>query len=196
MQLLLIRHGETEWSSSHRQTGLTDVGLTQVGFEQATRTAALISHLSDELGPPATIYSSPLSRAAKTAELVFGSGAAIIENPHIVEIDFGHFEGLTSGEVHRSRPGWSVWCEPCPGGETIDDVGARADTFLTTIRDEAETIAVVSHGIFIRVLAARAVGLPASAGGVLTIDTGGIGIIADVRNATVIQKWNLTSQDR
>ncbi len=75
-------------------------------------------------------------------------------------------------------------------------MGARADTFLTTIRDEAETIAVVSHGIFIRVLAARAVGLPASAGGVLTIDTGGIGIIADVRNATVIQKWNLTSQDR
>ena len=70
MQLLLIRHGETEWSSSHRQTGLTDVGLTQVGFEQATRTAALISHLSDELGPPATIYSSPLSRAAKTASSI------------------------------------------------------------------------------------------------------------------------------
>lgn len=160
--MLVLRHGETAWSASGRHTGRTDVPLTPHGRELARAAGALGARLLD--GRPALVLSSPRRRAVETAEL-----AGLVPDrldPDLAEWDYGEYEGRTTVEIRETVPGWTVWTHPCPGGETAAQVQARADTVLARARDVATggDVVLVGHGHFSRVLAARWIGLAATAG--------------------------------
>ncbi|QCB50694.1 acid phosphatase [Rhodococcus sp. PAMC28707] len=160
-RVVLLRHGETEWATSGRHTGPTDVPLTAVGEQQAVAAGELIVEL--ELREP-LVLSSPRARAQRTAHL---AGLTVDrEWDALSEVDYGDYEGLTSPEIHATVPHWTVWTHPCPNGESIDDFGSRADLVLSVVLPvlvERDVI-LVGHGHFSRALLTRWLELPVAEG--------------------------------
>lgn len=188
MRVLLIRHGETEWSRAKRHTGRTDVPLLEAG-EAAAR--ALAPRLAGE-GPFALVLASPLSRARRTAEL---AGLTPELEPDLQEWDYGEVEGRTTTELREERPGWDIWADGFAGGETADEAGERVDRVIarvTALEDDA-TAVLVAHGHVLRILAARWLGEPASLGGRLALSTAALCVLGFERERRVVWSWNDTS---
>jgi broad specificity phosphatase PhoE len=190
MKLILVRHGATEWSVSGQHTGRTNIELTEQGRTQAHRAAKAVRKVMGSDFATAPVFSSPLARAKETAQIIFGSGRVRFDN-NLMEFDYGDYEGLTSTEIRLSNPTWEIWNDGCPNGETCDAVGMRADSFLQSIERSDATVVAVAHGHLIRILAARAIGLPGAQGQIFTLDTATISIIEDVRGKRAIKMWNL-----
>jgi broad specificity phosphatase PhoE len=183
-EIWLCRHGETEWSRDGRHTSRTDVPLTHEGLEEARRLASRLSDVKFDL-----VLTSPLRRAADTAALAGFPDA--IREPGASEWDYGDYEGRTTTAIREEVPGWTVWTHAPPGGETVDQVGARADRVIARVQDEAPTRALLfSHAHFLRVFAARWIDLRATAGMRLLLDTGSVSVLAWERQVRAIKHWN------
>jgi probable phosphoglycerate mutase len=187
-RVVLVRHGQTEWSRSGQHTSVTDLDLTEHGVAQARE----VTHLLVGMGVrPATVWSSPRLRAQRTATL---AGLTVDEVvPDLTEWNYGEYEGLTSKEIHRDRPGWSVFADGCPGGETPEDVAARADRVLArarTVLDRGDVV-LVGHGHFTRSLAVRWIDLPIGAGALLAMDAAALTVLGVDRGRPIVQHSNV-----
>jgi len=196
-ELILLRHGETEWSRALKHTGRTDLPLTPAGEAAA---AALAPDLAARRIRAA--FTSPARRAVRTAELAGLAGAK--EDPDLWEWDYGGYEGRTTAEIRAGRPGWYLWRDGVvPGdaahpGETVDQVGARADAVLAKVRpllDEGDVV-LVSHGHMLRVLTARWLGLEPAAGRLFRLDTGTLCTLGTEHGEPVISTWNVPPRPR
>ena len=185
-EVVLVRHAETEWSLAGRHTGRTDVPLTGRGREAA---AALPPRLGG--GRFDLVLVSPLRRARETCELC-GEGEGAQQRGDLQEWDYGDYEGLTSAEIQAIRPGWSLWRDGCPGGESARDVGARADRVIGELREHRGSAIVFSHGHMLRVLGARWIGLGPEHGGSLGLSPAAICLLAGEHGAPIIAGWNAT----
>ncbi len=183
-QLFLVRHGETEWSRTGRHTGRTDVPLDEAGCLEAERLSAVVARHDF-----ATVLHSPLSRAAETCRLMGTIRATVDED--LREWDYGDYEGLTTAEIRRQRPGWDLFVDGAPGGETAGQVGQRADRVIARVGAEPGDVLCVAHGHLLRVLAVRWVGLPAVAGRLLALATGSWGVLGWERETPVISRWSV-----
>lgn len=185
-EIHLVRHGETEWSLSGRHTGRSDIPLTPNGEEAARRLAGRLQGLSFS-----AVWSSPSQRARNTCTLAgFGEGAVI--KPDLSEWDYGAYEGITTKEILAGRPGWRLFRDGCPQGEAAADVGARADRIVAELRAAAAPVLVFSSSHFLRVLAARWLGLPPEGGARFVLDTASISVLGYEHDLTepVIRRWN------
>jgi probable phosphoglycerate mutase len=187
MELIFVRHGETEWSKVGRHTGTTDLPLLDEGRAQAQSAARAVGRILG--GREAAIHTSPLKRARETAGIVAPGREARV-CPLLREYDYGDYEGLLAGEIRDRHSEWDLWIHGCPGGETIEQAGARADAFLTSVAGVAGPVLVFSHGHMIRIVAARALGLAASQGRIFAIDTASVSIVEDVRGRPSVSLWN------
>ena len=186
-ELWLVRHGETEWSKSGQHTGRTDIELTDVGRDNAR---ALRPRLAGT--EFARVLTSPLRRALDTSVLAgYGDRAERVDD--LMEWDYGDEEGLTTAEIRQQRPGWTVWSEGPTGGETVWDVGARADRVIELARGTDGVVLAFSHGHFARVLGARWIGLSAADGHKLKLSTAAISVLGYDRETAAILRWNDTS---
>jgi len=188
-RVVLLRHGETEWSRSGKHTSRTDVPLSEHGRERATGIRPLLrSFLGD--GSPALVLSSPRRRARDTAEL---AGLSAEVDPLLAEWDYGDYEGQTTPEIREVVPGWTVWTHPCPGGESAEQVSARAERVLAQARAALDggDVVLVGHGHFSRVLVARWVGLPATEGVRFAMDAGCVTVLGHERGVPRIDHLNL-----
>jgi probable phosphoglycerate mutase len=186
-RVFIARHGETDWSKSGRHTGRTDLALSPQGELNARLLAGALAGV-----PFSAVLASPLRRALRTCELA-GLGAAAEVVADLVEWDYGDFEGLTTAEILARRPGWRLFRDGCPGGESPAQVGARADRLIARLRSMDGDVALFSHGHFGRALAIRWIGLPVGDGDRLQLDTATLGILAyehESRAAPVIALWN------
>ncbi|NKQ27538.1 histidine phosphatase family protein [Streptomyces galbus] len=191
--LILVRHGETEWSRSGQHTSWTDLPLTERGEEQAKSLAPLLS------GRPYSLaLTGPLGRAVRTAELAGVPGA--VPEPDLHEWDYGAYEGVTTVDIHRTRPDWDLWTHGAPPGpeghpgESPDEVGRRADRVLARVdaalaRDDGDVV-LVAHGHFLRVLTARRLGLPPAEGRLFQLATGTLSRLSTEHGRPVIAEWN------
>ena len=195
-ELILLRHGETEWSRDGRHTGRTDVPLTPKGAVSAAALAPVVVErlAGDRL---AAVFASPAQRALRTAEL---AGLPVTKtDPDLWEWDYGGYEGITTPEIQRERPGWSLWRDGViPGdadhpGETVEDVGERVDRVLKRaaplLRDG--DVALVAHGHVLRVLTARWLGLSPTGGRLFRLDTGTVSTLGTEHDEPVILSWNV-----
>jgi probable phosphoglycerate mutase len=183
-KVYVLRHGETEWSLSGQHTGLTDIPLTENGRKTAKRFQPVLATESFAL-----VLTSPLRRARETCELS-GLGEKAEIEPDLVEWNYGEYEGLTPRQIHEKAPRWMIFADGCPGGETPEQVGARADRVIARVRAAKGNAALFAHGHFLRVLAARWLGLPAHAGRFFLLDTGTLCILSDYRGFPAIWRWN------
>ena len=187
-KVYLARHGETEWSVAHRHTSFTDLPLTLQCEENARR---LHERLKD-IGF-AVVLTSPLQRARRTCELAgFGKVAAV--DSDLVEWNYGEYEGRRIAEIHKERPGWNLFRDGCPGGETAEQVGARADRVIARLRAGRCDTLIFSHRHFLSVFAARWVELLAASGGVFFLSEASVSILGydHTLQEPVIQLWNDT----
>ncbi len=185
-QIYLARHGETAWSVSGQHTGRTDLPLTAQGEQNARRLGERLAGLQ-----LACALTSPLERARRTCELAgFGSVASI--DPDLVEWDYGAYEGKTPAEIRRERPGWEIFRDGCPGGESLAQVAARADRVVARLRSIGANVLVFSSGHLLRVLAARWLGLGGALGRYFFLETAALSILGYHRDLTepVIRLWN------
>ena len=185
-EIYLVRHGETEWSLSGSHTGRSDIPLTANGEAAARKLAErLAGHAFS------AVWSSPSARARKTCALAgFGSGAVIRDD--LAEWDYGAYEGVTTKAILAERPGWQLFRDGCPNGETAADAGARADSIIHALREAADSILIFSSSHFLRVLAARWLGLPPEGGAHFVLDTASISVLGYEHDLTepVIRRWN------
>ncbi len=181
-ELVLIRHGETEWSVTGQHTGRTDLPLTERGRAEAQAIAEAVASFDF-----AHTYASPLQRAWTTALLV---GLSPERDDDLLEWDYGEYEGLTTAGTRETIPGWSVWTHPIVGGESVEDVGARADAVIDRYSSLEGRIAVVAHGHFLRVLGARWLGLDAIEGRRFVLNTSTLSVLGWERENRVIRRWN------
>src|SRR5947199_1432536 len=166
MQIVLVRHGETEWSLSGQHTSRTDLPLIDAGVERARAIGPVLAGWDFSL-----VLTSPLRRARETCELAgFGDRAQVLED--LREWDYGEYEGLTTPQIREQRPGWYLWRDGCPGGESADDVGRRVDRVIAEALEAPGDVALVAHGHVLRALAGRWLEQRASFGGRLRLDTG------------------------
>lgn len=180
----LLRHGETEWSATGRHTSRTDLPLTDDGVRGARRAGEVLARLLD--ADPYVIC-SPRRRALRTAEL---AGLAVDEvTEDVREWDYGDYEGRTTPQIRETVPGWTVWTHPCPGGETAEQVTARARAVLDRL---PETAVVVGHGHFGRALVAAWIGRDATFGVRFALAAGGVTVLGDERGVPQIRALNLT----
>jgi probable phosphoglycerate mutase len=194
-EIVLVRHGETDWSRSGRHTSTTDLPLTAAGREQGRRLAARLA----ALGAPdfALVLSSPLQRARETCELA-GLGARMELEPDLVEWNYGRYEGLTSDAIEAAAPGWSLFTDGAPGGESPGQIGARADRVLARLLPVARAggrAVVFAHGHMLRVLGARWIGLPPAGAARLLLDTTTLSVLGFYRGTPAIQRWNDRIED-
>lgn len=185
-QLLVIRHGQTEWSVLGKHTGRTDVPLTEVGRGEARDAARTLEGWS-----LARAYSSPLSRARETAELV-APPCGLEFDDDLLEWDYGEFEGETTPQSRQRIPGWSVWTHTITGGESYDEVGERADRFIARAEREVPSgnVAVFAHGHLLAILIARWCGLPAIEGRRFALATATVSLLGWHREDRVIRALN------
>jgi broad specificity phosphatase PhoE len=184
----LARHGETAWSLSGQHTGRTDLPLTERGERNARALGEPLRGLNF-----AKVFTSPLKRAVRTCELAgFGSAAEI--DPDLVEWDYGQYEGRRTAEIHAERPDWQLFRDGCPGGESPDQVGARADRVVSRMRAVKGDVLLFSSGHFLRVLAARWLGLDAAGGRYLLLTTASLSALGYEHHQTepAIRLWNET----
>ena len=179
----LVRHGETEWARLGRHTGLTDIPLTEMGRAQARAVGGRLAGQRFAL-----VLTSPLSRAAETAAIAGFPDA--IADPDLQEWDYGALEGRTTAEIRGDFPDWTIWRGPWPAGETVDEVGTRADKVIARARAAAGDVLVFAHGHLLRVLAARWLGLPAASGGLFELGTATLSIVGWERDDPSMELWN------
>jgi broad specificity phosphatase PhoE len=183
-EILLVRHGETAWSASGRHTSVTDVALTDHGRAQASALAARLAAYDVAL-----VLSSARRRALDTCTLAgFGDRAEIDDD--LAEWDYGDYEGRTTAAIRSEVPGWTIFGEGAPGGESAAEVAARADRVIARCGAVDGTVAVFSHGHFLRVLGARWVGLEAADGRLLGLDTASLSVLGHEREQRVLRVWN------
>lgn len=182
--VLLVRHGETEWSRSGQHTGRTDIPLTPAGRGQAELLGLQLAGRRF-----ARVLTSPLGRALETCRLAGLDGTAEIRC-ELVEWDYGAYEGRTTADIRSERPGWSLWTDGTPGGETAADVGARVDPVVAELRTAPADIAVFAHGHVLRVLTARWLGLPPGEGRLFALATATVSVLGWERENPVIARWN------
>ncbi len=183
-RVYVVRHGETEWSLSGQHTGVTDIPLTENGRAVARRLKPILAEQTFTL-----VLSSPLSRARETCELA-GLGARAVLEPDLKEWNYGEYEGLTSKEIHAKAPGWMVFRDGCPGGETPAQIGARVDRVLARVRSVPGDVALFAHGHVFRVLVARWIGLAPDAGQHFLLDTATLNVLGSYRDAPAVEIWN------
>ena len=195
-ELILLRHGETEWSREGRHTGRTDVPLTPKGVADAAALAPMVTRRIAD-GRLVAVFASPAQRAQRTAAL---AGLTVTKtDPDLWEWDYGGYEGITTAEIQRTRPGWSLWRDGVipgdaePPGETVEEVGERADRVLKRaaplLRDG--DVALVAHGHVLRVLTARWLGLRPTDGRLFRLDTGTVSALGTEHDEPVILSWNV-----
>jgi len=184
--IYLARHGETAWSLTGQHTGLSDIPLTQRGERNAVRLGERLRGITF-----AAVLSSPLQRARRTCELA-GYGDVARIDPDLVEWNYGDYEGLRTTEIHERDPGWNVFQNGGPHGESVAEVSARADRVVARVREIEGCVLVFSSGHFLRALAARWVGLPVTMGQYLALDTAALSILGYEHNrrSPVIRLWN------
>lgn len=191
-ELIILRHGETEWSRARRHTGRTDLPLTERGEDQARAVAAPVARRSI-----VRTIASPAERARRTAEL---AGLTVDEvDPNLWEWDYGGYEGVTTADIQRERPGWYLWTDGVvPGdaehpGESVEQVGKRVDAVLERVRPLLADgdVALVAHGHVLRVLTARWLELDAAAGRLFALDTGTLSTLGTEHDRPVITSWNV-----
>lgn len=185
----LCRHGETEWARTGQHTGLTDLPLTAVGEAAARRLGERLKPFSF-----AQVFTSPLQRAHQTCILA-GFGKQAIVDRDLVEWDYGRYEGMTTFDIRRETPEWHIFEHGCPSGESVADVAARADRMIAKIRAVQGDVLVFSSGHFLRMFAARWLGLPPNGGANFHLDTASLSIMAyeRARDEPVVRLWNSCS---
>jgi|SRR5579863_10027069 len=187
VQLWLMRHGETEWSRGGAHTSRTDLPLTPEGERRAANLKRLLGGQSFAL-----VLTSPMRRAIDTCRLAgYGDVAQITLD--LREWDYGTYEGRTTADIQADSPGWTIWNGTPPGGETAEQVGARADRVIERALSAAGDVAVFGHGHMLRVLAGRWLGLTPIAGRFLALSTGSVSVLGWEREARVIERWNQTT---
>jgi probable phosphoglycerate mutase len=184
LKLFAFRHGETAWSLSGQHTGTTDLPLTENGRRLAERLRPVLARESFEL-----VLVSPMQRARDTCALAGLADRGVID-PDLMEWNYGEYEGLTSSQIEAQRPGWLIFRDGCPGGETADQVGARADRVIARVRACLGDVAVFAHGHVLRVLAARWIGQPAAGGQHFLLDTGTLCALGDYHDVPAVKIWN------
>ena len=182
-QVWLVRHGETEWSRTHRHTSVTDVPLTDAGVEVARGLAARLADRDFSL-----VLTSPRTRARTTAELAGFPDAEVDEN--LVEWAYGDYEGITTDEIRRTVPGWTVWTHASAGGEAAEEVSTRLDRVVDRVRQADGDALVFAHGHSLRALAARWIGLSVTDGRLFRLDTATISTLGYERETPVLHRWN------
>jgi len=185
-EVVLVRHGETEWTLSGKHTGRTDIPLTAGGRQEAQAVGVEL-----QVRRFALVLTSPLARAAETCRLA-GLGDAAVERDELMEWDYGAYEGRKTIDIREERPGWTLWRDGVPDGETAAQVGARVDRVIAELRSVAGEAAVFAHGHLLRVLAARWLGLEPGAGRLFALDPATISILGYERETPVIRMWNRT----
>ena len=184
-EVVLVRHGETDWSEHMRHTGRTDVPLTEEGRHEAERVGRALRGRSFAL-----VLTSPLERAAETCRLA-GYGELAESRPELMEWDYGEYEGRTTMDIRRQVPDWTIWRYGAPGGESPEQVGARADRILQEVRAASGDTLIFSHGHFLRALAARWLAAPPSEGRLFALDPATLSTLGHEREQPVLRIWNL-----
>jgi broad specificity phosphatase PhoE len=184
MNVFTIRHGETAWSLSGQHTGATDIPLTENGRRLAERMRPALAKEAFAL-----VLCSPMRRARETCELA-GLGDRTVIDPDLVEWNYGEYEGLTPKQIHATAPGWLIFRDGCPGGETPKQIGTLVDRVIARVRATAGDIALFAHGHVLRVLAARWIGLPPGAGQHFLLDTGTLCVLGYYREIPAVRIWN------
>ncbi len=193
VQLWLIRHGETEWSLSGAHTSRTDIPLTDHGRERA-------EELKTYLGGRRfnAVLTSPMQRARETCSIA-GYGWQAVPDDGLKEWDYGVYEGKTTKEIRETHPGWNVWKDEITGGETVEQVGTRADGVIAramaAVLGGDGSVALFAHAHILRILAARWIGLPATGGQYLALGTGSVSVLGYERETRVIEHWNRGFED-
>ena len=186
-RVYLVRHSETPWSLSGQHTGRTDIPLTERGERDAARLLERLRGITF-----AQVLTSPMQRARRTCELA-GLGAHAEVVPDLKEWDYGEYEGRKSVDIHKERPGWNLFEDGCPGGETLEQIAARADRVVARLRQAAGDVAVFSHGHFLRMLTARWLALPPVEARRFLLSAGTVSILAYEHNSLeepVVLLWN------
>jgi broad specificity phosphatase PhoE len=183
-EVVLVRHGETEWSLQKRHTGRTDIPLTEAGRREAERVGRALRGR-----PFALVLTSPLQRAAETCRLA-GFGDVAQARDDLMEWDYGEYEGRKTVDIRREVPDWTIWRYGAPGGESPEQVGARADGVLEDVRAADGDVLIFSHGHFLRALAARWLGLAPGEGRLFALDPATLSVLGHEREQAVLQVWN------
>jgi broad specificity phosphatase PhoE len=183
-EIVLARHGETEWSRDLRHTGRTDVPLTERGRRQAIELGQRLAGRRF-----AKVLVSPLSRASETCRLA-GLGDEADRRPELVELDYGEAEGLTTAQLRERVPGWTVWTHETPGAETLEQVGARLEPLIAELSTADGDVAIFAHGHVLRVLAALWIDLPPRGGARFALATGKLSTLGWEHETQVIRAWN------
>jgi broad specificity phosphatase PhoE len=185
VKIVLLRHGETEWSKSGQHTGRVDIPLLPEGEAAVAAVRHRLESRSFDL-----VLCSPMLRARRTAEL---AGFAPVIDDDLQEWSYGEYEGRTTAEIRTERPGWDIWRDGCPGGEAVEDVGARADRVIARVLAAGvDRALLIAHGHFLRILGSRWVELDASAGGRLAMFTAALSELGFERERRVVLRWNDT----
>jgi probable phosphoglycerate mutase len=193
-EVVIVRHGETEWSRAGRHTGRTDLPLTERGEEQARMLAPLLASRKIT-----KVVTSPAVRARRTAELAGLTGVEV--DPDLWEWDYGGYEGRTTADIRRERPGWYLWTDGViPGdaahpGESVEEVGRRVDAVLSRVRPALADgdVVLVAHGHVLRVLTARWLDLEPAAGRLFALDTGTVSTLGTEHDQPALTSWNVPS---
>jgi probable phosphoglycerate mutase len=192
-RLYLARHGDTAWTDSHQHTGRTDIPLNERGEEHARQLGERLRTFTF-----ARVFTSPLRRASKTCEMAgFGGGAEV--DPDLTEWDYGRFEGKLTTEILAERPGWELYRDGCPGGESPEDVAARADRFIKRVHGIGGEVLAFSSGHIIRMIAARWHGMAPVFGRVFFCRPASVGVLDfehNSRDEPIIRLWNYVSEPR
>jgi probable phosphoglycerate mutase len=186
-RLYLARHGDTAWTDSHQHTGRTDLPLNARGEEHARQIGEQLRRYSFQ-----HVFTSPLKRASRTCELA-GFGKVAEVDRDLIEWDYGQFEGKVTSDILKERPGWELYRDGCPAGESPEDVAARADRFIARVREMSGNVLAFSSGHIIRMIAARWLGLPSAAGRFFYCDPASVGVLGYEHNSPdqpVIRLWN------
>jgi broad specificity phosphatase PhoE len=179
-----IRHGETAWSLSGQHTGTTDLPLTDNGRWLAERMRPVLAGEAFAL-----VLTSPLGRARETCRLA-GLGDHAVVDADLAEWNYGRYEGLTTSEIQEGAPGWVIFRDGCPGGETPAEVGARVDRVIARVRRVEGHVALFSHGHLLRAFAARWIDMPVLAGQHFLLDTGTLCVLDHYRETPALKTWN------
>ena len=185
-QLWLVRHGETEWSISGQHTGRTDIPLTPKGEQNAREISRLLKGHSF-----AVVLTSPLLRARETGRLA-GFGETAKEDPNLQEWDYGEYEGRTTNDIRKVRPDWSLWKDGVPGGESIEQVAARAQAVIDRVAASPGDVLLFSHGHFLRILCCCWLGLPPEDGRLFALATGAVSTLGYDREIRVMTRLNVS----
>jgi broad specificity phosphatase PhoE len=181
---VLVRHGETEWSVAGRHTGTTDLSLTATGRAHAAAIGPRLASLHAAL-----VLCSPRIRAAQTAEIA-GYADRAETSDDLAEWDYGDFEGMTTAQIRAVSPGWSLWRDGAPNGESPEQVGERADRVVRRVRAASGDALLFAHGHLLRVLAARWLGRPVAEGSLLALSAGSLSVLGWERATPVLRSWN------